>query len=641
MEKLLISERDIESVEKLLLPMGAHFAEDARDVIRCWHSTDVIACPGSGKTTVLLAKIKLLADRMPLDNGTGICVLSHTNVAVDEIKTRLSCYADELLSYPNFIGTIQSFVDRFVTTPYLRRYYGRDVQFVDDMTYAQHMLSRMQKEQKYNKLNYVTNCSFKSGGQFLDRIAHTQSLFLREDGSLCVGKQRRALAGKDKESTIQYRQLIDDLIKIDGIMKYREAYQYIDDAVNELTEEYVDLFSLRFQYVFIDEYQDCDEVQREALQLLFNPDKCTVIRIGDTDQAIYNSESDTVDAWIPKEGYLSISSSNRFGQEIADVISELRQNHERILSHTGKINIKPVLLVYDVDKIDRVIEGFINALEMHGLCDPKGIYKAIGAVKKEDTSGLKIGSYWKEFNDDKKNQSDYNYWSLIGEIRNELINGKMYNVERIFRRLLCRILHYARSKSSENIKDYTVTSIKRILEEDYNEIYRDRMYALSQLNNLELDSINEFIKGFVNEMLEIKNPGIGDIFDRLPVFFTIPMINYDMKIAESNVYVEPTRGRRIEFSTVHGVKGETHDATLYLETERHGSSDLKRILPYFGVGKVGSSSMFEYSRKLAYVGMSRPRYLLCVAMKSETYEKSNGVFDKSWEIIDLRVITKH
>lgn len=62
-----ISDQDIQAAEELLLSHGAHFPEDARNVIRCWHSTDVAACPGSGKTTVLLAKLKLLADKMPLE----------------------------------------------------------------------------------------------------------------------------------------------------------------------------------------------------------------------------------------------------------------------------------------------------------------------------------------------------------------------------------------------------------------------------------------------------------------------------------------------------------------------------------------------------------------------------------------------
>lgn len=81
---------NIPELEHLLLPEGCHFAEDAKAVIDCWESTDVQACPGSGKTTVLMAKLQHLAGKMPLPQGRGICILSHTNVAVDEIKTRLT-----------------------------------------------------------------------------------------------------------------------------------------------------------------------------------------------------------------------------------------------------------------------------------------------------------------------------------------------------------------------------------------------------------------------------------------------------------------------------------------------------------------------------------------------------------------------
>lgn len=99
-----ITDNEIEVVEKLLLPENCHFADDAKEVIRHWKSTDISACPGSGKTTVLLAKLKLIADRMPLENGTGICVLSHTNVAVNEIRLKLTEYADKITSYPNSLG---------------------------------------------------------------------------------------------------------------------------------------------------------------------------------------------------------------------------------------------------------------------------------------------------------------------------------------------------------------------------------------------------------------------------------------------------------------------------------------------------------------------------------------------------------
>ena len=99
--------------------------------------------------------------------------------------------------------------------------------------------------------------------------------------------------------------------------------------------------------------------------------------------------------------------------------------------------------------------------------------------------------------------------------------------------------------------------------------------------------------------------------------------------------MEPLRGRRIQFDTIHGVKGETHDATLYLETEMKNSSDIVRILPYFGVGRIGTSALHNYSRKLAYVGMSRPRKLLCLAVQESTYGRSKNAF-QGWDIIDIR-----
>lgn len=632
-----ISDQDIESTETLLLPEGAHFPEDARNVIRCWHSADVAACPGSGKTTVLLAKLKLLADRMPFVNGAGICVLSHTNIAVNEIKKRLSDCADKLLSYPNFIGTIQSFVDKFVTMPYLRNFAGRNIQAVDNLTYAQHMLNRMQNNPNYKSLNFVTKNSFETGGQFTERLDHTQALYVQEDGALCVKKQKRALAGADKTSTKQYNALIEDLLKNEGIMRYQDAYSYANEAICNMPQAYTDLFSLRFQYVFIDEYQDCDDVQRRAIDAIFNSTKCTVIKIGDSDQAIYNSSEDETPDWVPQDGFLPIMTSCRYSQEIANVIFKLKKDQQDITTSAGKTGVKPILLVFNPEQIDKVIGEFINVLDTHGLYDNKGIYKAIGAIRKKDSSGLKIGSYWAEFDSSVKKQSDYNYWVLIDDISTNLLDGKLYKAERIVRKLICRIFHYAKIRNPASGKEFSLSTIKKKLDDEYWDTYRQWIYELSRLQSIERVTVNCLMRQKINELLKIKNPQADDIFDHLPAHFLdkATVVNQDEK-TEKNIFIDPIRGRRIEFDTIHGVKGETHDATLYLETDRQGASDLNRILPYYGVGKPGKSNLFDYSRKLAYVGMSRPRKLLCVAMQAKTYEKGNNVFANDWEIIDLR-----
>ncbi len=79
------------------------------------NTRDVNAAPGSGKTTALAAKLLLLARNWPHERR-GICVLSHTNVAREEIQKRLVAtpQGSRLLSYPHFIGTIHSFVNQFL-----------------------------------------------------------------------------------------------------------------------------------------------------------------------------------------------------------------------------------------------------------------------------------------------------------------------------------------------------------------------------------------------------------------------------------------------------------------------------------------------------------------------------------------------
>ena len=85
-----ITDKDISWAERILLPTAEHFDEEQKAVIKCFETKDICACPGSGKTTALLAKLLILSQHMPLKNNRGICVLTHTNVAIDEIG-RASC----------------------------------------------------------------------------------------------------------------------------------------------------------------------------------------------------------------------------------------------------------------------------------------------------------------------------------------------------------------------------------------------------------------------------------------------------------------------------------------------------------------------------------------------------------------------
>jgi len=110
--------------EELFLPNGYHFDQESVNFIKCLESTDVVACPGSGKTTALLAKLFIFSKYMPFEGNKGVCVLTHTNVAIDEIKRRMGKASSVLFTYPNFFGTIQSFVDKFLAIPALLKNMG-------------------------------------------------------------------------------------------------------------------------------------------------------------------------------------------------------------------------------------------------------------------------------------------------------------------------------------------------------------------------------------------------------------------------------------------------------------------------------------------------------------------------------------
>lgn len=147
------------------------------------------------------------------------------------------------------------------------------------------------------------------------------------------------------------------------------------------------------------------------------------------------------------------------------------------------------------------------------------------------------------------------------------------------------------------------------------------------MQSIDRKSVDHVLRQKINELLNNPQTGTTDIFTILPEYFlNETTVANKAALSEKNVLFDPVRGRKIVFDTIHAVKGETHDATLYLETDRQGASDLNRILHCFGVGRRGNSNIYDYCRKLAYVGMSRPKKLLCVAMQSKTYEKSMGVF---------------
>ncbi len=105
---------------------------------------------------------------------------------------------------------------------------------------------------------------------------------------------------------------------------------------------------------------------------------------------------------------------------------------------------------------------------------------------------------------------------------------------------------------------------------------------------------------------------------------------------------EATKEFPIKLNTIHGEKGETHTATLFLETyfKKYDSERIKNQLlgEQFDSAKDGGVDK-NMAVKMAYVAMSRPEYLLCFALQKNKIQnilddpEQNAKLEKLWTVV--------
>lgn len=71
------------------------------------------ACPGSGKMYTVAHKLSLYLKNWNQIHK-GIAALSFTNIASEEIQKQVKSISDIDISYPHFIGTIDSFLNQYM-----------------------------------------------------------------------------------------------------------------------------------------------------------------------------------------------------------------------------------------------------------------------------------------------------------------------------------------------------------------------------------------------------------------------------------------------------------------------------------------------------------------------------------------------
>lgn len=657
-----ISDEEIQHAEQLLLPAGKTFDDERKTFIRNFDTIDLQAVPGSGKTTALLAKLVILERKLPFTDGSGILVLSHTNAAINEIKEKIQKHCPRLFSYPNFIGTIQSFVDEFLAIPFYISKFKRKPNRIDDEIYNE----AITKYLKFN-LRDFTNQEKKNAKYFLIgnncqfsfRLAHqnnqTHLVSSINGDPLQITKPRRGRNWQDFSDNEKNR-IKEWLLKFKYSIMQREGTLHFDDAYF-LADVYLNkipiiktILQKRFSLVFVDEMQDMDTHQYNLLEKIFYDEGNSISkiqRIGDKNQAIYNSVKAT-DVWQDRADVLRLNGSQRLSKPIADVVKKFALYSDATFDIVGRseCEIKPHILVFETANIGSIIPRFAQIVRENNLANSEKPIKVVcwntswkeDDTSRQDASKLRLEDYHKGFKKEKgKPKQDYdNLKSYL------LYYEKKQTLEPLRKNILNAFLKILRLENINTADDRPYTKKKLI---DF--IHDKDIHKYDELNlNLYNWSIG-IIQEKTNEVWEnIKTyvPTLFAIFSENALSASLTFINTDNSEipAENAEILLPTNhykedGLEIEVTSVHAVKGQTHCAILYLESCYQGKHESERLSTQFlGNSFTDTKVHHKSSVKMAYVGFSRPTDLLCVAIHKDRFDNFLSEIDREvWEIIEV------
>lgn len=712
------TDEEIRIAHDILLNGKKPFDAPRVEIIKRDSSCYVQACPGSGKTTALLAKLIILSNKLPLEDGRGVCVLTHTNVAIDEIKAKVGPKADVLFSYPNFFGTIQTFLHKYVAAAALHYFYGSQIQYVDNDIAMAVMLKKYASLPFDNKLKGLVFARMAAKEHRLgeEEINAWGGVDLLTAANVIKQKGRRViwydfqLSGHDyanvpqniarlirarkkgildnewkdiilsfkvdwqnnqiiadqrpisftSESGAEYLKLKVEMFK-EGIISFEDAYDLAFRYIREKRLTFTNFSDKRFMYLFIDEVQDCNKQQVELIKSLFAEDKVVVQRFGDYCQAIFegdgNDGGDNVE--LRDENVLYIRNSNRFGENIARPLRSLCMEDNQLLVGNEEVySVKPVIITYEdplhvlpkysellrtttIPELDNI--SVLNLAIKERNLDPlhRVNIKACGWVGKKGANEQKryIESYYPSF--EKKNAKpriegdafdDFLFLSsqrTVKDCGSSIIQGVIEFLD------LCDVRNNDKRYTKTSLLDSLTAVGAKNKEEFLSNVMNWAKLAATGNNNEDRIRLKEEIYQYLSGTL-LPLFGTDEATEIAISFYNANAAGNhdDQDTKHGNVYKE--EDIEIEVATVHSVKGETHAATLYLETFYNKHYESERLKEQFkGVAYTGTDDDTLKSLRVVYVGMSRPRYLLCVAVQKDRFDNMDcEELREIWDVVE-------
>ncbi|WP_230850381.1 UvrD-helicase domain-containing protein [Photobacterium kishitanii] len=563
------------------------------------------ACPGSGKTEVVAAKVAREAstwDRFP----GGIAVLSFANSATDELKNRVFKYLPGGRSlFPHFLGTFDSFIYKNIVNPLACELTGYEGVGGD---------CSIRIVEGTSNLGFRTTWKVASRGYV---YAHHYSLDKKKKKLIFNTGDR--VHDRLLNSVVFENWQIKDLISLKkkmlsaGYATYKDIEYLAFKALSIFNfNNYFQIFSRRYPLIIVDECQDLSFEQLIILQKL-SDFGVKLHFIGDLHQAIYgfrDVDPSAVGKFAIDNDFIQLALTKNFRscQQIINVCGELtgRNNIE------GKFNqSEPACYVIQYENCPTELVDIF-----HNICyeykNTVIVARGYSTLQKFQTQVVNLNIIQKLalaiqlFNSDDMEAIEKSitlYSEFLRYYLKESVKPSSFNCPQsissnlIWRQFLFSSILYL---SNDTLKDMDVTWSAWV----------------SRVKPL-LRSLNE--QSFVNEhIIKVVEP-LTNINIMAPRGLAKELVSE---------YLGHPMNLNISYrkTTIHGSKGETHDATILISSpDARGSSNSHWTHWIRDSNSEGA--------RFAYVASSRPKYRLIWAVK-----KLNLACKKRFEDMGFHVI---
>ncbi|MFC3748691.1 UvrD-helicase domain-containing protein [Paenibacillus sp. GCM10012306] len=583
-------EQDYEFVESLLLN-GGKFNDLQRRFISLFETKTIVAGPGAGKTTSLVAKIILLFKYLEKTGSKeSLCIITYTNVAVNEINTSLSKAGLGEIKHPHFIGTIHEFLNHFCVIPYFRMNHGHTSLFFDQ--------SHSGNKEFYKRYLQRTESWMDAGAieKIAEKVMDSNLFFNIETKKFDL--QNTSGWTEKSFSKNKHRMLKAKIArKTQGYLEYDDTFLFAEAFLS--TDYYQEILRRRFKYVFVDEFQDTKSSGSSLLKQIFNSESCILQLIGDPYQTIMYEQDSMPE--IIEQNTFRMNLSNRFGKEISQCLNTiLPEANIQVPDHS--VSLRPLILLYESEE------------EIYGA------YRQLIASYEEQNQEFKSSS-----NEDKVLVLQTKWTPLIkkGQIysKNKSKKAKFINSE--LKKLVIDFLLKRLGQTEKNTHELKMWlknhKDMHILKGIFVDLLKKGDFEENRRKLLEV--INHILQSKEQKEITIRN----NLFKVVEQLLSSESVVEKVDVVNDDIY------------TIHSVKGETLRSALVVNFE---DGPLTNILFHrYGITNVEDYRFID--QNLLYVAMSRVTHLFVFAIHMDQWNDSvNEKLKDHWDTVYTRKLVE-